>query len=103
MPRRFHRPCREPGGRLAGRLLPGRVRIRSYATWLQADDSIVIEDGILSGLFPETYPGCSSGPHQAVKRFLSANGDRYRIDAMYCDFLGHNVTWASNGFLRKTA
>ena len=74
-----------------------------FDPWLQVDDYIVIEDGILSSLFPETYPGCSSGPHQAVKRFLSANGDRYRIDAMYCDFFGHNVTWASNGFLRKTA
>jgi cephalosporin hydroxylase len=70
---------------------------------LEVGDYIVIEDGILSSLFPETYPGCSSGPHQALKRFLADNGDRYQIDAKYCDFYGHNVTWATNGFLRKTA
>lgn len=70
---------------------------------LEAGDYIVIEDGILSSLFPETYPGCSSGPHQALKRFLSRHGDRYLMDSRYCDFYGHNVTWASNGFLRKTA
>jgi cephalosporin hydroxylase len=74
-----------------------------FDPWLQVGDYIVVEDGILSNLFPETYPGCSSGPHQAVKRFLSTNGSRYRIDPTYCDFYGHNVTWASNGFLRKTA
>lgn len=74
-----------------------------FDPWLRVGDYIVIEDGILSNLFPETYPGCSSGPHRALKRFLSANGGRYRIDPLYCDFFGHNVTWASNGFLQKTA
>jgi cephalosporin hydroxylase len=68
---------------------------------LRAGEYIVIEDGILSDLYPEIFPGYSSGPHLALRDFLTRRGAEYVIDPAYCDFYGYNATWASNGFLRK--
>ncbi len=70
---------------------------------LRAGEYIVIEDGILSDLYPQIFPDCSSGPHVALRDFLSRRGSDYVIDPAYCDFFGYNATWASNGFLRKIA
>lgn len=68
---------------------------------LHAGDYIVIEDGIISDLHPADYPDYSSGPHQALRRFLAAHESEYAIDAQYCDFFGYNATWNSNGYLKR--
>jgi len=67
--------------------------------WLQPEDYIIIEDGIISDL--SEIPDCNSGPHRALKEFLGQHGQEYGIDASYCDFFGYNVTWCTNGFLKK--
>ena len=68
---------------------------------LQADEYIVVEDGIISDLYPDSFPDYSSGPHRALREFLGRHGQDYIIDANYCDFFGYNATWSSNGFLKK--
>lgn len=72
-----------------------------FDAWLDAGDIIVVEDGIMSDLYPASFPDCSSGPHLALKRFLAEHREEYKIEASYCDFFGHNVTWSSNGILRR--
>jgi cephalosporin hydroxylase len=75
--------------------------LRFFHPWLQAGEYIVVEDGIISDL--AQIPDCDSGPHRAIKEFLGTHGNEYEIDGDYCDFFGYNVTWSSNGFLRKKA
>ena len=41
------------------------------------------------------------GPTRAIQEFLNNNQDRFIIDESYCDYYGHNVTWNSNGYLKK--
>ena len=66
---------------------------------LQNGEYIVVEDGIISDL--SEVPDCNSGPHRALKEFLKQYPDEYEIDGNYCDFFGYNVTWCTNGFLKK--
>lgn len=66
---------------------------------LEPGEYIVVEDGIISDLNQD--PAANSGPHRALKEFLGNRGDDYEIDAAYCDFFGYNVTWCTNGWLRK--
>lgn len=68
---------------------------------LQSGEYIVVEDGIISDLCPQYFPDYTSGPHQALKQFMVTRGEAYLMDANYSDFYGYNVTWATNGFLRK--
>lgn len=68
---------------------------------LDAGDYIVVEDGIISDL--NNDPECNSGPHRALKEFLALHDAEYEIDASYCDFFGYNLTWNTNGYLKKTA
>ena len=70
-----------------------------FHPWLQPGEYIVIEDGIISDLSQSA--DCNSGPHQALKEFLAQHRGGYEIDADYCDFFGYNLTWCTNGFLRK--
>jgi cephalosporin hydroxylase len=72
-----------------------------FHSFLQKGDYVVIEDGIISDLYPKAFPGYTSGPHLALKEFLPKYQDDYAIDARYCDFYGYNVTWSPNGFLKK--
>ena len=72
-----------------------------FDPWLYASDIIVVEDGIMSDLYPASFPDSSSGPHLALKHFLGEHREEYKIEAAYCDFFGHNVTWSSNGILRR--
>ena len=66
---------------------------------LQRGDYIIIEDGIISDLTQDkTY---NSGPHRALKAFLANHLEEYEIDQNYCDFFGYNLTWCTNGFLKK--
>jgi len=77
--------------------------LRFFHPHLAKGDYIVVEDGIISDLYPESCPGHSSGPHLALKEFLAREGASYEIDPHYCDFFGRNVTWATNGFLKRVS
>jgi cephalosporin hydroxylase/Flp pilus assembly protein TadD len=70
-----------------------------FHPYLQVGDYIVIEDGIISDLIQNS--SFISGPHQALKAFLKEHHGEYEIDGQYSDFFGYNVTWCTNGFLRK--
>ncbi|MEH2331847.1 CmcI family methyltransferase [Nostoc sp.] len=70
-----------------------------FHPYLDQDEYIVVEDGIISDIVQDkTY---SSGPHQALKAFLTQYNNEYDIDGEYCDFFAHNLTWATNGYLKK--
>jgi cephalosporin hydroxylase len=68
---------------------------------LRNGDYFVVEDGIISDLFPEVYPDGSSGPHLGIRHLLEKHHDAYEIDRFYCDMFGYNATWCTNGFLRR--
>ena len=68
---------------------------------LESGDYYVIEDGIISDLYPDAYPDFSSGPHTAVRHLLSLYPRQYEIDRNHCHMFGYNATWCTNGFLRK--
>lgn len=74
-----------------------------FHDWLKLGDYIVVEDGIISDLYPTRFPNHTSGPHLALKEFLASEAPSYSLDAYYCDFYGSNVTWNTNGFLKRTA
>lgn len=70
-----------------------------FQSYLKQGEYIVIEDGIISDLVQDTL--CNSGPHKALKEFLSEREGEYEIDSSYCDYFGYNLTWCTNGFLKK--
>lgn len=74
--------------------------LKFFDPWLQPQEYIVVEDGIISDL--SEIADCNSGPHRALKEFLAQHRGEYDIDGDYCDFFGYNLTWCTNGFLRKT-
>jgi cephalosporin hydroxylase len=71
-----------------------------FDPYLDQGESIVIEDGIISDLVQDT--SYSSGPHLALKEFLGQRAGDYEIEGRYCDYFGYNLTWCTNGFLRRT-
>lgn len=73
--------------------------LRFFHPMLQVGEYIVVEDGVISDLTEDA--GCNSGPHRALKEFLKLHQGHYEIDGDYCDFFGYNVTWCTNGFLKK--
>ena len=70
-----------------------------FHAYLNSGDYIVIEDGMISDMSQDK--SYNSGPHKALKQFLFEHTDSYEIDSEYCDFFGYNVTWCTNGFLKK--
>jgi cephalosporin hydroxylase len=73
--------------------------IHLFAPLMYKGDYLVVEDGVM-----ETFGNSSKyngGPPQAIRDFLDAR-DNFQIDTTYCDRYGYNVTWAPNGWLRKT-
>jgi predicted O-linked N-acetylglucosamine transferase (SPINDLY family)/cephalosporin hydroxylase/glycosyltransferase involved in cell wall biosynthesis len=73
--------------------------LKFFHSYLQMGDYIIIEDGIISDLTQDKNH--NSGPHRALKEFLSQHQGDYEIDENYCDFFGYNLTWCTNGFLKK--
>lgn len=66
---------------------------------LRTGEYILIEDGICDSFGNEArYDG---GPNRAIKEVLTERADLYEIDVKYCDFFGYNVTWNTNGYLKK--
>ncbi len=72
-----------------------------FHPYLHQGEYIVIEDGIISDLIQDT--SYNNGPHRALKEFLSKHASEYEIDGSYCDYFGYNLTWCTNGFLKKIA
>ncbi len=70
-----------------------------FHPYLDKDEYIVVEDGIISDIIQDA--NYNSGPHQALKAFLAEHRGEYDIDGEYCDFFGYNLTWATNGYLKK--
>jgi cephalosporin hydroxylase len=75
--------------------------LRFFDDYLEPNDYIVIEDGIVRDLPDELYRKYLDGPSRAIAAFLSTNGTRYAIDEHYCDFFGYNFTYNPNGYLRR--
>lgn len=75
--------------------------LRFFHPHLMPGDMVVVEDGNLSDIYPELFPGYTSGPHLALREFLAAHGSDYEIAAELCDLFGYNATTASNGILRR--
>ena len=67
--------------------------------YLRCGEYILIEDGIVDTLGSAGQFG--GGPNPAIREFLTGNKPRYEIDSAFCDFFGYNVTWNTNGYLRK--
>jgi cephalosporin hydroxylase len=76
-----------------------KATLNFFDPYLQEGDYIVVENGIISDLMQDT--SYNSGPHQALKEFLASHSGEYEIDEEYCDYFGYNVTWCTNGFLKK--
>ena len=72
-----------------------------FDPYLEIGEYIVVEDGIISDLVQDA--NYNIGPHRALKEFLSIYGAEYTIDQQYCDYFGYNLTWCTNGFLKKVA
>jgi len=72
--------------------------LRFFDGYLQSGEFVIIEDGILRDLGLKSL---DNGPNRAIAEFMGANADRYVVDRTYCDFFGHNVTWNTNGYLRR--
>jgi cephalosporin hydroxylase/Flp pilus assembly protein TadD len=70
-----------------------------FHPYLHEGEYIVIEDGIISDIVRDA--SYNSGPHQALKQFFEQHKEDYEVDSQYCDYFGYNVTWCTNGFLRK--
>lgn len=69
-----------------------------FDEYLTHGEYIVIEDGIVKTLGWRRY---QNGPNRAIKHFLSQRAGEYLIDRELCDFYGRNVTWNTNGYLKK--
>lgn len=67
---------------------------------LRTGEYIVVDDGILRDML---YDHLENGPNRAIADFLARRGGDYVIDREYCDLFGHNVTWNTNGYLRRVA
>jgi cephalosporin hydroxylase len=73
--------------------------LRFFDRWLRPGEYIVIEDGIISDMGDaHLYAG---GPVAAIHQFLDERGDLYEIDRTYCDWFGRNITWNTDGYLRR--
>lgn len=75
--------------------------LRFFDRQMLPGEYLVMEDGIIESMRArERYNG---GPSRAIDEFLEEAGSRYVVDAGYCDHFGYNVTWNTNGYLRKAA
>jgi cephalosporin hydroxylase len=68
---------------------------------LVSGDYIVIEDGVVAFLPEPVYRQYGDGPTLALADFVARHPDDYTIDRSLCDFYGVNVTYNTNGWLRR--
>lgn len=73
--------------------------MRYFGAILQPGEYMVVEDGILDELgWREQFGG---GPNRAIHEFLAEQQGRFVIDETYCDYFGHNLTYNTNGYLKR--
>jgi cephalosporin hydroxylase len=73
-----------------------------FDPWMQPGEYLIVEDGIVDDLFDETLVATlDGGPRRGIADFLDVRGDDYDIDVGLCDHFGQNVTWNTNGYLRR--
>lgn len=75
--------------------------LRFFDNFLEPGDYMVTEDGNVRDLGTRTYRAYHNGPNRAIEAFLRGDKAPYEIDRTYCDFFGTNVTWNTNGYLKK--
>lgn len=71
-----------------------------FAQHLEEGEYLCVEDGVCD-TFEQTakYDG---GPNRAIFEYLAENPDVYAVDEEYCDYFGNNITWCTNGWLRRS-
>src|SRR6476660_8728911 len=72
-----------------------------FHEYLQSDDYIIVEDGVVAQLPDPVYRKYDDGPNRAVARFLALHHDQYEIDTGLCDHFGFNVTYNPNAWLKR--
>lgn len=71
-----------------------------FAPHMVEGDYMAVEDGVCDTFDnQDKYDG---GPNRALDEFGSTHPEIYELDEEYCDFFGNNVTWCTNGWLRRT-
>lgn len=74
--------------------------MKFFAPHLKCGDYLVVEDGLCDTMGnAEKYDG---GPNRAIDEFCELFPEIYELDGEYCDFFGNNVTWCTNGWLRRS-
>lgn len=68
-----------------------------------AGDYIIVEDGFISVVDAEDLFNYDGGPFQAIHKFLETHPTGYEIDRERCDFYGTNVTWNTDGYIRRVS
>jgi cephalosporin hydroxylase len=74
--------------------------LRFMDGYLHPGEYILVEDGICDSFGNEHH--YDGGPNRAIAEFLDGRSD-YEVDRHFCDFFGHNVTWNTNGYIRRLA
>jgi cephalosporin hydroxylase len=75
--------------------------LRFFAPLLNEGEYLCVEDGLCDSVgTADRYDG---GPNRALDEYLAAHPGIYAVDAEYCDYFGNNMTWCTNGWLRRTA
>ena len=75
--------------------------LQYFDLYMEQNDMLVVEDGVVADLEGETYRSFKDGPNHALADFLNATRGRYQIAEELCDFYGPNVTYAPNAWLRR--
>lgn len=71
-----------------------------FAPHMQEGDYMTVEDGCC-----DTFGNMDSnggGPNKAIFDYTAAHPGIYEVDEQYCDYFGNNVTWCTNGYLRRS-
>jgi len=71
-----------------------------FADNLEEGEYICIEDGL--GDTTGNADKYEGGPNRAIFEFLEGCPGVYEVDVEYCDYYGYNMTWCTNGWLRRS-
>lgn len=74
--------------------------LRFFHEYLHAGEYLIIEDGIVGDL---GYRSLRRGPTRAIRAFMRTHPGSFEINRGLCDYFGRNVTWNTDGYLRRLA
>lgn len=72
-----------------------------FAPLMNEGDYLCMEDGLC-----DTTGNAwkmEGGPNRAIFEYTEAHPEIYEVDEEYCDYFGNNMTWCTNGWLRRSA